>query len=93
MDLAAKNGWGRGRRCWVAGALLPRRRSPGESPPGVPVAGSGRGVALEHARGTRDPLEVVARASSDRCRGFGRRGSAAAVGSPEWAELVRPGSN
>jgi len=71
----------------------PRRRSTGESHPGVPVADLGHGLALEHARGTRDPLEVVVRASSDRCRGFGRRGGAAAVGSPEWAELVRPGSN
>ena len=40
------------------------------------MAGSGHGVALEYARGTRDPLEVVARANSDRCRGFGRRGGA-----------------
>ena len=32
MDLAAKNGWGRGRRRWVAGALLPRWRSAAESP-------------------------------------------------------------
>jgi len=32
----------------------------GESHPGVPVADSGRGLALEHARGTRDPLVALA---------------------------------
>ena len=43
------------------GAALPRRRLAGEGHPGAPVAHSGRGLALRHARGTRNPLEVVAR--------------------------------
>ena len=42
------------------GAALPRRRLAGEGHPGAPVAHSGRGLALRHARGTRNPLEVVA---------------------------------
>jgi len=33
-----------------------RRRYAGEGQIGVPVADSGRGLAREHARGTRKPL-------------------------------------
>ena len=41
---------------------VPRRRLAGEGHPGAPVAQSGgRGLALRHARGTHNPLEVVAR--------------------------------
>ena len=39
----------------------PRRRFAGESQIGVPVADSGRGLALEPARDMRNPLEVDSR--------------------------------
>ena len=44
-----------------------RRCSTGESHPGFPVASSGRGLALEHARGTRNPPMWVVRV----CEGCG----------------------
>ena len=64
------------------GAALPRRRLAGEGHPGAPVADSGRGLALRHARGTRNPLEVVA-------RGYGvRSGVLGGVGGSVWRRFA-----
>ena len=43
------------------GTQAPRRRFAGENQIGVPVADSGRGLALEPARDMRNPLEVDSR--------------------------------
>ena len=59
---------------------VPRWRCAGEGQIGVPVADLGRGLALEHARGTRKPLGH----STGRC-GAGR-GILAGMGGSEVVE-------
>ena len=71
-----------GRRRNTAGAELPGGGLVGDAQSGILVAGLDRGSALEHARGTRKPLGLLARG----CRGWngarGGGGGTAAANSP-----------
>ena len=60
----------------------PRRRSAEEGHPSVPMADSGRGLAREQARGTRDLLGLLARGCSGRNGARGGGGGTAAANSP-----------
>ena len=59
QDRAVTGGWGRGRRRWVAGALLPRRRCTGDANLGLSGADSNGGWVGRHLRDMRNPPEAT----------------------------------
>ena len=83
-----------GRRCGSPGTQVLRRRFAGENQIGVAVADSGHGLALEHARDMRNPLEVVARGCRVRSVVHGDEGGSGRRASPvcgAWAPRARQG--
>ena len=71
-----------GRRRNTAGAELRGGGLAGDAQSGVPVAGLDRGLDLEHARGMRKPLGLLARGCRGRNRARGGGGGTAAANSP-----------
>ena len=65
-----------------AGVLFRSGGLSGGGHPGIPVADSGRGLALGHARGTRNPLEVVAQGCGVRSGVLGDEDGA--CGESQW---------